>query len=116
MTRLYNDPVDFKEEMLQGFVRAYGRYVKRVPDASGVMAVDAPQSGKVSVLVGGGSGHYPAFCGYVGPGLADVAAMGEGQAAEAAREHIAEMPKEINGLRFAWSVFIGWLRSLFGGK
>ena len=45
-----------------------------------------------------------------------VAAMGEGQAAEAAREHIAEMPKEINGLRFAWSVFIGWLRSLFGGK
>ena len=77
MTRLYNDPVDFKEEMLEGFVRAYGRYVKRVPDASGVMAVDAPRPGKVSVLVGGGSGHYPAFCGYVGPGLADVAAMGE---------------------------------------
>lgn len=45
-----------------------------------------------------------------------VAAMGEGQQAEAAREHIAEQPKEINGLKFAWSVFIGWLRSLFGGK
>ena len=77
MTRLYNDPVNFKEEMLEGFVSAYSRYVKRVPDASGVMAIDAPQPGKVSVLVGGGSGHYPAFCGYVGPGLADVAAMGE---------------------------------------
>ncbi len=45
-----------------------------------------------------------------------VAAMGEGQEAVAAREHIAEQPKEINGLRFAWAVFIGWLRSLFGGK
>ncbi len=77
MTQLYNDPVNFKEEMLEGFVRAYRRYVKRVPDASGVMALDAPKPGKVAVLVGGGSGHYPAFCGYVGPGLADVAAMGE---------------------------------------
>ncbi len=45
-----------------------------------------------------------------------VAAMGEGQEAEAAREQIAEQPKEINGLKFAWSVFIGWLRSLFGRK
>lgn len=77
MTRLYNDPVDFKEEMLEGFISAYGRYVKRVPNASGVMALDAPLAGKVSILIGGGSGHYPAFCGYVGPGLADVAAMGE---------------------------------------
>ena len=45
-----------------------------------------------------------------------IAAMGEGSAAEEAREHIAEQPQEINGLKFAWSVFIGWLRSLFGGK
>ena len=45
-----------------------------------------------------------------------IAAMGEGKEAEEAREHIAEQPQEINGLKFAWSVFIGWLRSLFGGK
>ncbi len=77
MTRLYNDPIDFKEEMLVGFVSAYSRYVKRVPNASGVMALDAPIAGKVAILIGGGSGHYPAFCGYVGPGLADAAAMGE---------------------------------------
>ena len=77
MTRLYNDPVDFKEEMLVGFVSAYSRYVKRVPNASGVMALAAPIAGKVAILIGGGSGHYPAFCGYVGPGLADAAAMGE---------------------------------------
>ena len=45
-----------------------------------------------------------------------IAAMGEGEKAEEAREQLAEQPKEINGLRFAWSVFIGWLKSLFGGK
>jgi carbon monoxide dehydrogenase subunit G len=52
-----------------------------------------------------------------GANFADhIAAMGEGREAEEAREHIAEQPQEINGLRFAWSVFIGWLRSIFGGK
>ena len=78
MTRLHNDPVDFKEEMIAGFVNAYGRYVKRIPNASGVMALDAPQAGEVSILIGGGSGHYPAFCGYVGPGLVDGCSDGRG--------------------------------------
>ena len=31
---------------------------------------------KVAVVVGGGSGHYPAFCGVVGPGFADGAVVG----------------------------------------
>jgi dihydroxyacetone kinase len=30
----------------------------------------------VAVVVGGGSGHYPAFCGIVGPGFADGAVVG----------------------------------------
>lgn len=46
----------------------------------------------------------------------NVAAMGEDQAAEEAREELAEQPKELNGFAFAWSVFMSWLRSLFGGK
>ncbi len=45
----------------------------------------------------------------------NVMAMGEGEDAEEAREELAEQPKELNGLAFAWSVFIGFLRSLFGG-
>lgn len=77
MTHIFNDPKDFKNEMIEGFVTAYSRYVKRVPDASGVMAVGAPRQGKVGVLIGGGSGHYPAFCGYVGEGLADSAVIGD---------------------------------------
>ena len=34
------------------------------------MSVDAPRRGQVSVIIGGGSGHYPAFAGLVGPGCA----------------------------------------------
>lgn len=86
MTKLYNDPANFREELIEGFVAAYSRFVKRVPDASGVMAVDAPQPGKVALVVGGGSGHYPAFCGYVGPGLATAAVMGNVFAAPSAEQ------------------------------
>jgi len=109
MTRLYNDPADFKVEMLQGFVAAYSRYVKRIPNASGVMALDAPRPGKVSVLVGGGSGHYPAFCGYVGPGLADAAAMGEVFASPSA-EQVYRCTKAVSsgaGVLYAYGNYSG---------
>lgn len=86
MTKLYNDPANFREELIEGFVAAYGRYVRRVPDASGVMANDAPRPGKVALVIGGGSGHYPAFCGYVGPGLAAAAVMGNVFAAPSAEQ------------------------------
>ena len=46
----------------------------------------------------------------------NVMAMGEGEDAEEAREELAEQPKELNGLAFAWSVIVGFLRSLFGRK
>ena len=42
MTRVFNHPRDFREEMIDGYVAAYGRLVRRVRGASGVMAVDAP--------------------------------------------------------------------------
>lgn len=77
MTRLYNDPTQFKEDFIDGFTQAYSRYVRRVPNAAGVLALNAPRQGKVTVLIGGGSGHYPAFAGYVGEGLADVAVIGD---------------------------------------
>ena len=46
----------------------------------------------------------------------NVAAMGDDDVAEQAREQLTEQPAELNGLAFAWSVFLGWVRSLFGGK
>ena len=77
MKRMLNEAPAFREEMIAGYVAAYGRYLRRVPDASGVVANDAPAPGRVAVVIGGGSGHYPAFYGLVGQGLASAAAIGD---------------------------------------
>ncbi|WP_298182110.1 dihydroxyacetone kinase family protein [Saccharomonospora sp.] len=67
----------FKRDWLDGFVGAYGRTVRKVSDAYGVIARHAPERGKVAVLIGGGCGHYPAFAGLVGRGLATGAVVGD---------------------------------------
>lgn len=77
MTRIYNDPADFKEEAMAGFALAYGRYVERVLGASGFVRRGGPRADKVSLVVGGGSGHYPSYAGIVGAGLADGCVLGD---------------------------------------
>ena len=47
------------------------------PRPGGVLRATATPAGKVAVVIGGGSGHYPAFAGYVGPGFADAAVAGD---------------------------------------
>ena len=74
MTRLFNDPATFTEDMLAGFLDANSHYVVGVP--GGVVRATETPAGKVAVVVGGGSGHYPAFCGVVGHGFADGAVVG----------------------------------------
>ncbi|WP_077491087.1 dihydroxyacetone kinase family protein [Sinomonas mesophila] len=74
MTRLWNDPASFADDMVDGFVRASGRWVRRVP--GGVARSTRSANPEVALVIGGGSGHYPAFGGLVGPGLAHGAAMG----------------------------------------
>ncbi len=74
MTRLYDDPATFTEDALAGFVDVHQHYV--APVRGGVVRATTTRPGKVAVVVGGGSGHYPAFCGVVGPGFADGAVVG----------------------------------------
>ncbi len=74
MTRLWNDPADFADEMIAGFALANERSVRRV--TGGVVRSTEVADGQVAVVIGGGSGHYPAFGGLVGQGLAHGAAMG----------------------------------------
>ena len=74
MTRLFNDPADFADEMIDGFVAANSARVRRV--TGGVIRNTRSTPGSVAVVIGGGSGHYPAFGGLVGQGLAHGAAMG----------------------------------------
>ncbi len=82
MQRILNNPDNIVDEMLDGFVKCHSDIVKRVKtsedNARGVVAaVDAPKAGKVGVVTGGGSGHKPAFIGYVGKNMCDAAAVGE---------------------------------------
>jgi len=77
VTRIHNVPAEFKDDMLAGFTSAYARYVEKVPNASGVMRAGGARRGKVSVIIGGGCGHYPAFSGLVGAGLADGSVVGD---------------------------------------
>jgi len=74
MTRLFNDPSIFMDDMLEGFFDLYPQYVTSVPGGM-VRSTSSPES-KVSVVVGGGSGHYPAFYGVVGSGFADGSVVG----------------------------------------
>ncbi len=74
MTNLFNDPARFTEDMLVGFLDANATYVAGVP--GGVVRARETRPGKVAVVIGGGSGHYPAFCGTVGAGFADGAVVG----------------------------------------
>ncbi|MDO7880737.1 dihydroxyacetone kinase family protein [Antiquaquibacter soli] len=74
MTRLFNEPSAFADEMIDGFVAANSAQVRRV--SGGVVRSTVSTPGTVAVVIGGGSGHYPAFGGIVGQGLAHGAAMG----------------------------------------
>ena len=74
MTRIYEDPAEFTSDALDGFVDLYRDLVH--PVMGGVIRSRRPANPKVAVVVGGGSGHYPAFMGYVGAGMADGAVIG----------------------------------------
>ncbi len=84
MKKLLNDPFDMVEEMVDGFLSANDDIVKRVGRRS-IARVASPIDGKVGIVVGGGSGHLPAFAGYVGQGMADGAAFGNVFASPPAR-------------------------------
>jgi dihydroxyacetone kinase phosphoprotein-dependent L subunit len=82
MTSIFDDPAAFADESLDGFVAANRQYVARVD--GGVVRSTEMDSGRVALVIGGGSGHYPAFSGLVGVGLAAAAACGNMFASPAA--------------------------------
>ncbi len=95
--KLINAPENIIAEMIEGMVGAHPDML-RVEGATGraVVAVDGPRDGKVGIVVGGGSGHEPAFAGYVGRGLADAAAVGN-VFASPSPVHIADAARAADG-------------------
>ena len=76
MQRFLNNPDDIVDEMLEGFLAAHGDIVEASGNKRVIKAKNIPE-GKVGVITGGGSGHKPAFVGYVGENMCDAAAVGE---------------------------------------
>ncbi|EJJ29407.1 bifunctional sugar-binding transcriptional regulator/dihydroxyacetone kinase subunit DhaK [Rhizobium sp. CF142] len=75
--KFLNNPDDVVEEMLEGVVKAHANYLRPVDGSNRALVARAgPRAGKVGLVVGGGTGHEPAFLGYVGKGLADAVAVG----------------------------------------
>ncbi|WP_422116113.1 dihydroxyacetone kinase family protein [Brachybacterium sp. UNK5269] len=74
MTYLFNDPADFATEAVAGLALAHPDHVA-VVHGGVVRATETPQ-GQPALVIGGGSGHYPAFAGWVGPGMGHGAPCG----------------------------------------
>lgn len=107
MTRIFNDPSDFAEEALAGFCDLHSDLVRQVPGG----AVRRRRSGhsKVAVLAGGGSGHYPAFAGLIGAGLADGAVVGNIFTSPSAQQaySVARTAENGAGVVFAYGNYAG---------
>ncbi|WP_305073724.1 dihydroxyacetone kinase subunit DhaL [Propionivibrio sp.] len=77
MNRIINNADLVVEDMLKGWLTAHADSVVGTDNSRVVKRVRAPEAGKVGVVTGGGSGHEPAFLGYVGDGMVDAVAIGE---------------------------------------
>lgn len=76
MKKLINDPRAVVTESVEGFGLAHADLVTVHPDPLFVHRSDAPVSGKVGIVSGGGSGHEPLHAGFVGRGMLDAAVPG----------------------------------------
>lgn len=75
--KLINDPDRLIQDLIEGMVSAHPDLLCVEGDTGrAIVALNGPRDGKVGIVVGGGSGHEPAFAGYVGTGLADAAPLG----------------------------------------
>jgi phosphoenolpyruvate---glycerone phosphotransferase subunit DhaK len=77
MKKLLNDPTDVVRESLAGLAAAHADLLRYDAEAQIVVRADAPVSGKVALVSGGGSGHEPLHGGFVGRGMLDAACPGE---------------------------------------
>lgn len=78
MKKIINNPANVVEDMVNGIVRSYPQYVKRIPGTTAlVRSNEESMKDKVGIVSGGGSGHEPAHAGYVGKGMLSAAVAGQ---------------------------------------
>jgi len=76
MQRILNDPNNVVDDMLKGYLKAHAD-IARATDNPRVVLSATPPKDRVAIVTGGGSGHKPAFIGYVGKNMVDAVAVGE---------------------------------------
>lgn len=77
MQKFINDPSQVIDEMLQGFLKAHPNIVALEENDRVLKCSTVPIVNKVGIVTGGGSGHKPAFIGYLGQNMVDAVAVGE---------------------------------------
>jgi dihydroxyacetone kinase-like protein len=77
MQRIINQPDMVVEDMLKGFVKANGGLAEATENPRVLRSAFAKDKRRVGLVTGGGSGHKPAFIGYIGKNMVDAVAVGE---------------------------------------
>ena len=77
MQRIINNPNNVVDDMINGFVKAHKNIVEKTENNRVLKYKKAPIKNKVGIVTGGGSGHKPAFIGYIGENMIDAVAIGE---------------------------------------
>lgn len=75
MKKIINAVDQVENQMVEGMVKAYPQYLRKLGCGNVVVRADKKE-GKVALISGGGSGHEPAHGGYVGEGMLDAAVAG----------------------------------------
>ncbi len=65
INKFINNPNDVVDEAVEGFVKAYGDSVKKLPNCNALVRKKLNRDA-VSVIIGNGSGHEPACIGFIG--------------------------------------------------
>ncbi|MEV4644065.1 dihydroxyacetone kinase subunit DhaK [Saccharopolyspora sp. NPDC049426] len=76
MKKIINEPADVVAEALRGVAAAHPELLRVQTDPAVIVRADAPVTGKVAVVSGGGSGHEPLHGGFVGSGMLAAAVPG----------------------------------------
>jgi len=77
MRKIVNKANEVVDEMIEGFVKAHPDLIAKTDNPRVLKYKEAPIAGKVGIVTGGGSGHKPAFIGYLGKNMVDAVAAGE---------------------------------------
>ena len=77
MNRVIDNPEQVAEDSIRGVLAAHPDLLAATEHPRVLREAGGGVKGRVGIVTGGGSGHEPAFLGYVGPGLVDAVAIGE---------------------------------------